>query len=195
MSELQQLLPQLRARISRNLGKGAMNEANTKAVFKLVGRRECALDLPCGEPPGYSGLAMKAYTHPTAPNRRFPALIAQRLLKAAMAGPPLPYTIPELAGLAKHCTEREDDATKVERRVRKSAAALLLSGRIGGQFNAIVTSASPKGTWVRLFEPPTEGRPERALQGLDVGDHVHVKLVHTDVERGFIEFARDSSPS
>jgi exoribonuclease-2 len=161
------------------------------AVVKLIGRGEYVLDLPGGEPPGHFGLAVKDYTHSTAPNRRFPDLITQRLLKAALAGAPLPYTIPELAELAKHCTDQEDAATKVERWVRKSAAALLLSGRIGEQFDAIVTGASDKGTWVRLFQPPTEGRLERGFQGLDVGDHVRVKLVHTDVERGFIDFVRD----
>ena len=161
------------------------------AVVKLIGRGEYALDLPGAEPPGHFGLAVRDYTHSTAPNRRFPDLITQRLLKAAMAGSALPYTIPELAELAKHCTEREDDATKVERRVRKSAAALLLSGRIGESFDAIVTGASQKGTWVRLFKPPTEGRLERGFQGLDVGDRVRVKLIHTDVERGVIDFARD----
>jgi exoribonuclease-2 len=108
-----------------------------------------------------------------------------------MSGAPLPYTIPELAALAKHCTEREDDATKVERRVQKSAAALLLSGRNGESFEAIVTGASPKGTWVRLAHPPIEGKLQRGFEGLDVGDHVRVKLVQTDVERGFIDFARD----
>ena len=161
------------------------------AVVKLIGRGEYALDLPGGEPPGHFALAVRDYTHSTAPNRRFPDLITQRLLKAAMVGAPLPYTIAELAELAKHCTEREDDATKVERRMRKSAAALLLSGRIGESFDAIVTGASDKGTWVRLFQPPTEGRLERGFQGHDVGDRVHVKLVNTDVERGFIDFVRD----
>jgi len=160
------------------------------AVVKLIGRGEYALDPSGGESPGHFGLAVKDYTHSTAPNRRFPDLITQRLLKAAMAGAPLPYAIPELAELAKHCTEQEDNATKVERRVRKSAAALLLSGRIGEQFEAIVTGASPKGTWVRLLRPPAEGRLESGFQGLDVGDHVHVKLVRTDAERGFIDFAR-----
>jgi exoribonuclease-2 len=160
------------------------------AVVKLIGRGEYALDPPGSEPPGHFGLAVKDYTHSTAPNRRFPDLITQRLLKAAMAGAPLPYSIPELTELAKHCTEREDDAAKVERRVRKSAAALLLSDRMGEQFDGIVTGASPKGTWVRLFQPPVEGRLERGFQGRDVGDRVHVKLIHTDVERGFIDFAR-----
>jgi len=161
------------------------------AVVKLMGRGEYALELPGAEPPGHFGLAVKDYTHSTAPNRRFPDLITQRLLKAAMAGAPLPYTIPELVELAKRCTEREHEAAKVERRVRKSAAALLLSGRTGERFDAIVTGASPKGTWVRLFQPPAEGRLERGFQGLDVGDHLRVKLLYTDVERGFIDFARD----
>jgi VacB/RNase II family 3'-5' exoribonuclease len=161
------------------------------AVVKLIGRGEYALDLPGGEPPGHFGLAVRDYTHSTAPNRRFPDLITQRLLKAALAAAPLPYTIAELTELAKHCTEKEDDATKVERRVRKSAAALLLSNKIGQVFDAIVTGAAPKGTWVRVFQPPVEGKLERGFQGLDVGDHVRVKLIHTDVERGFIDFARD----
>jgi len=161
------------------------------AVVKLIGRGEYALDLPGGEAPGHFGLAVNDYTHSTAPNRRFPDLITQRLLKAAMAGAPLPYTIPELTELAKHCTEQEDAATKVERRVRKSAEALLLSGKIGEHFDSIVTGASPKGTWVRIFQPPVEGKLERGFQGLDVGDRVRVKLVHTDIERGFIDFVRD----
>ena len=161
------------------------------AVVKLIGRGEYALDLPGSEPPGHFGLAVKDYTHSTAPNRRFPDLLTQRLLKAAIAGAPPPYTIPELTAFAGHCTTREDDATKVERRVRKSAAALLLSGRIGESFDAIVTGASPKGTWVRLFRPPVEGKLERGFQGLDVGDRVRVTLIQTDVERGFIDLARD----
>jgi exoribonuclease-2 len=160
------------------------------AVVKLIGRGEYTLDRPGGEAPGHFGLAVKDYTHSTAPNRRFPDLITQRLLKAAMAGTPLPYALPELADLAKQCTQREDDATKVERRVRKSAAALLLSGRLGEQFDAIVTGAGPKGTWVRLFRPPAEGRLEHGCAGLDVGDRVRVKLIQTDIDRGFIDFAR-----
>jgi VacB/RNase II family 3'-5' exoribonuclease len=159
------------------------------AVVKLIGRGEYALDLPGGETPGHFGLAVKDYTHSTAPNRRFPDLITQRLLKAAMAGTPCPYGMSELAVLATHCTKREDDVTKVERQVRKSAAALLLSGRIGESFDAFVTGASPKGTWVRLVQTPVEGRLERGFEGLDVGDHVRVTLIRTDVERGFIDFA------
>jgi exoribonuclease-2 len=160
------------------------------SLIKLIGRGEYALDLPGGEAPGHFALAVKDYTHSTAPNRRFPDLMTQRLLKAALAGSPLPYTIPELMELAKHCTDQEDAATKVERQVSKSAAALLLSGKIGQQFDAIVTGASDKGTWVRLLQPPTEGRLMQGTQGLKVGNHVHVKLIHTDVQRGFIDFAR-----
>lgn len=162
------------------------------AVVKLIGRGEYALDLPGGEPPGHFALAVQDYTHSTAPNRRFPDLLTQRLLKAAIAGTALPYTVEELVELARHSTEREDAATKVERQTRKSAAALLLSGRIGEVFDGIVTGASAKGTWVRLFEPQTEGRVERGYQGLDVGDRVRVRLIHTDVERGFIDFSHDA---
>jgi VacB/RNase II family 3'-5' exoribonuclease len=161
------------------------------SIVKLLGRGEYVLDLPGGTPPGHFGLALKNYTHSTAPNRRYSDLITQRLLKAAMGVSPSPYTTLELTEYARHCTEREDAATKVERRVLKSAAALLLSGRIGESFAAIVTGASVTGTWVRLCRLPTEGRMTLGFQGLDVGDPVRVKLIHTDVVRGFIDFARD----
>jgi len=160
------------------------------AVVKLIGRGEYAVELPSRSGPGHFALAVKDYTHSTAPNRRFPDLITQRLLKAALAGAPAPYTLPELLELARHCTEQEDAATKVERRVNKSAAALLLSSRLGESFDALVTGAADKGTWVRIYQPPTEGRLTLGFQGLNVGDHVRVKLVHTDVQRGFIDFAR-----
>jgi exoribonuclease-2 len=138
------------------------------------------------------GLAVRDYTHSTAPNRRFPDLVTQRLLKAAMAGRPSPYAGDGLDGLARHCTEQEDNAAKVERQVRKSAAALLLAPRVGQRFDAIVTGASDKGTWVRIFRPAAEGKVVRGFQGLDVGDRARVELVHTDVQRGFIDFARVS---
>jgi len=160
------------------------------AVVKLIGRGEYDLLLPTGEPPGHFGLAVRDYTHSTAPNRRFPDLITQRLLKAAVAGAPIPYTIPELTELADHCTQQEDAASKVERQVRKSAAALLLSSRIGEVFEGIITGASAKGTWVRICSPPVEGQVHHGAQGLDVGDHVRVKLIRTDFEHGFIDFAR-----
>jgi len=160
------------------------------SVVKLMGSGEYVVDPPGDTSPGHFGLAVKDYTHSTAPNRRFPDLITQRLLKAAMSGQPVPYSKDELAGLAQHCTQKEDDANKVERLVRKSAAALLLESSIGQRFDAIVTGASEKGTWVRLFHPPVEGKLMRGFEGLDVGDRVRVQLIGTDVERGFIDFAR-----
>jgi exoribonuclease-2 len=160
------------------------------SVVKLMGSGEYVVDLPGNPSPGHFGLAVKDYTHSTAPNRRFPDLVTQRLLKAAMAEQPVPYSKDELTGLAQHCTQKEDDANKVERLVRKSAAALLLESSIGRRFDAIVTGASEKGTWVRLFHPPVEGKLIRGFEGLDVGDRVRVELIGTDAERGFIDFAR-----
>ena len=162
------------------------------AVVKLLGRGEYALETPGERATEHFGLAVRDYTHSTAPNRRFPDLLTQRLVKAALADQPPPYAIDELAVLAQHCTVAEDAAAKVERQVRKSAAALLLRARIGETFEGLVTGASAKGTWVRLLRPPVEGRVVRGFEGLDVGDRVTVKLEHTDVERGFIDFSRPS---
>ena len=160
------------------------------SVVKLLGRGEYAVEGPGGEADGHFGLAVSDYTHSTAPNRRFPDLVTQRLLKSALASRPPAYATAELAALARHCTEQEDDATKVERQVRKSAAALLLEHRIGERFEGLVTGASPKGTWARIERPSVEGRVVRGERHLDVGDHVTVELVGTDVERGFVDFAR-----
>ncbi len=160
------------------------------SVVKLLGRGEYALQLPDQRSEGHFGLAVTDYTHSTAPNRRFPDLVTQRLLKAAIAGTPAPYGNDELMTLARHCTEQETNAEKVQRQVDKSAAAILLVHRIGEEFDAVVTGASEKGTWVRVTHPVTEGRIVRGFQGLDVGDRVRVKLVLTDVEHGFIDFAR-----
>jgi len=159
-------------------------------VIKLLGSGEYVVDLPGDTAPGHFGLAVQDYSHSTAPNRRFPDLITQRLLKAAMVGRAIPYRAEELETLARHCTEQEDQVKKVERQVRKSAAALLLESRIGQRFDGIVTGASGKGTWVRIFQPPVEGKLGRGFEGLDVGDRVEVELTHTDVERGFIDFIR-----
>jgi len=159
------------------------------SIVKLLGRGEYALEVPGQPSEGHFGLAVKDYAHSTAPNRRFPDLIAQRLLKAALGLQPPAYTIDELTTLARHCTDQEDNATKVERQVAKSAAALLLASRIGARFDAIVTGASDKGTWARISGPTTEGRVVRGFEGLDVGDRVRVQLVHTNVARGFIDFA------
>ena len=159
-------------------------------VVKLLGRGEYELNRAGQEEAGHFGLAVKDYTHSTAPNRRYPDLITQRQLKAAINGRPSPYSDEELEELAGHCTVQENAAEKVERQMRKSAAALLLSSRIGEAFDAIVTGASAKGTWVRIFNPPVEGRLVRGAGGFDVGDRLRVKLTRTDVEQGFIDFAR-----
>lgn len=159
-------------------------------IVKLLGAGEYVVEHPGQAPIGHFGLALRDYTHSTAPNRRYPDVITQRLLKAAISGAPPPYAVAELEALARHCTEQENQANKVERQVRKSAAALLLESRIGDRFDALVTGASDKGTWARVFDPPVEGRIARGFEGLDVGERVALQLLSTDVERGFIDFAR-----
>jgi exoribonuclease-2 len=160
------------------------------SIVKLLGPGEYMVDVPGTESEGHFGLAVHDYTHSTAPNRRFADLVTQRLLKAAAAGRRGPYSVAELSTIAAHCTEREDAARKVERLMRKVAAASLLSRRIGEAFEAIVTGASPKGTYVRLLKFPAEGRVIRGFQGIDVGDQVHVRLVSVDVNKGFIDFEK-----
>jgi exoribonuclease-2 len=160
------------------------------SIIKLLGSGEYVVELPEGSSAGHFGLAIKDYAHSTAPNRRYPDLITQRLLRSAMAKAPMPYTIDELTGLAKRCTEMEDTIKKVERQVEKSAAAMILGPKINQLFDAIVTGASAKGTWVRVFHPPVEGRVVSDFEGLDVGQRCRVQLVHTDVERGYIDFKR-----
>jgi VacB/RNase II family 3'-5' exoribonuclease len=160
------------------------------SIIKLMGAGEYVVEVPGGDAPGHFGLAVRDYAHATAPNRRYPDLITQRLLKAALSRHPQPYQNDELAALAKHCTEEEDAAKKVERQVRKSAAAMLLESRIGERFEALVTGASEKGTYVRLLQPPVEGRLVSGFQGMDVGHRLRVQLTHTDVERGYIDFKK-----
>ena len=159
-------------------------------IVKLMGAGEYVVERPGQTAAGHFGLAVRDYTHSTAPNRRFPDLITQRLLKAALAAAPSPYSDGELEDLAAHCTEKEDDADKVERQVRKSAGALLLEHRVGDRFDAVVTGASEKGTWVRVFAPPVEGKLVLGFEDLEVGQKLRVKLVSTDFERGFIDFVR-----
>jgi len=158
------------------------------AVIKLLGAGEYVVERPGDNGAGHFGLAVKDYTHSTAPNRRYPDLITQRLLKATVGGRSQPYDIATLEALARHCTEAEDAAKKVERQVTKSAAAILLEHRIGEQFDAIVTGAADKGTWVRLLRPPVEGRLIGGFEGAEVGRRLRVQLVSTDVQRGFIDF-------
>jgi VacB/RNase II family 3'-5' exoribonuclease len=163
------------------------------SVVKLLGAGEYVADRPGQTVPGHFGLAVKDYTHSTAPNRRFPDVINQRLLKAALAGSSSPYAEGELEALAAHCTAQENVVAKVERQVAKSAAALLLAGRIGEVFDGIVTGAAPKGAWVRILSPPVEGKLTEGTQGVDVGERLKVRLVRADVERGFIDFSRERS--
>jgi VacB/RNase II family 3'-5' exoribonuclease len=162
------------------------------SVIKLLGSGEYIVEYPGEQSTGHFGLAIKDYTHSTAPNRRYPDLITQRLLKAALYKNAVPYTNIELEELAGHCTDMEDGARKVERQVEKSTAALLLGGSIGRQYDGIVTGVSDKGTWVRIFKPPVEGKVVSGFDGLDVGNHIRVQLIHTDVNRGFIDFKRIS---
>jgi exoribonuclease-2 len=151
------------------------------------------IELPGGNTEGHFGLAVKDYEHSTAPNRRYPDLITQRLLKEAMAGQSTPYTADELTTLAIHCTQEEDSVKKIERLVEKSAAAMIMESMIGQEFDAIVTGASEKGTWVRLIHPPVEGKLISGFDGMDVGHRLRVKLVHTDAEHGFIDFKRSDN--
>ena len=139
---------------------------------------------------GHFGLAVNDYAHSTAPNRRFPDLVTQRLLKAALVGEAPPYSALALGEIARHCTLQEDNASKVERQVLKAAAAYLLDGRIGETFDAIVTGAAPKGTFVRIGSPLLEGRVVRGFEGLDVGDTLRVRLVAVDAAKSFIDFER-----
>lgn len=157
-------------------------------IVKLMGSGEYVVEIPGSPPIGHFGLAERNYTHSTAPNRRFPDLITTRLLKAALSRSPSPYSNAELSALALHCTEQEDQAQKVERRMRKSEVALLLESRIGQRFDAIVTGSSAGSTWVRTFTPPAEGKLVSGLAEPKIGQQLHVKLVVADVERGFIDF-------
>jgi VacB/RNase II family 3'-5' exoribonuclease len=160
------------------------------SVIKLLGAGEYTVQYPGGKAAGHFGLAVKDYAHSSAPNRRFPDLVTQRLLKAALAGGAPPYGNDELETLARHCTREEDMAHIVERRVEKSAAAILLEARIGERFDVIVTGASDKGTWVRLLRPSVEGRLESGFRGMDVGHRLRVRLASVNVERGYIDFKK-----
>jgi exoribonuclease-2 len=159
-------------------------------IIKLLGNGEYRVFYPGKESQGHFGLALKDYTHSTAPNRRFPDLIVQRILLASLSNTEMPYSHHELETLAAHCTQKEDDADKVERKMRKSAAALVLSKDIGKEFLAIVTGTGEKGCWVRVLTPPVEGKLVQGTNSVDVGDKIRVKLLHTDVLNGYIDFAK-----
>ncbi|MCC2674174.1 MAG: Exoribonuclease, partial [Ramlibacter sp.] len=160
------------------------------SIVKMLGSGEYAAAGPATPSLAHFGLAVNDYAHSTAPNRRYPDLVTQRLVKAALAGDAPPYCADALAAIARHCTVQEDNASKVERTVLKAAGAFLLHGRIGDSFDAIVTGAAPKGTFVRIPQPMLEGRVVRGFEGLDVGDAARVRLVAVDPEQGFIDFER-----
>jgi len=160
------------------------------SVLKLLGSGEYVVDIPGEIPEGHFGLAVKDYTHSTAPNRRFPDLITQRLLKSAISGKPVPYTLEQLGQIATHCTMKEDDVKKVERQVEKSANAILMKSRIGETFDAIVSGASPKGTWIRLLKPHVEGKLVAGFKELKVGEKLKARLTYINVESGFIDFEK-----
>ena len=160
------------------------------AVIKLIGPGEYVLERPGDPEQGHFGLAVQDYTHSTAPNRRFPDIVTQRLIKTMLAGQPAPYSDDALAAIASNCTTKGDAARKVEREMRKRLAAVAMSNRIGQVFDALVTGASSKGTFVRVLQPRVEGLLAQGQKGLDVGDRLRVKLIRTDVQRGYIDFAR-----
>jgi exoribonuclease II len=157
-------------------------------IIKLMGRGEYVVEAHGGAAVGHFGLALRDYTHSTAPNRRFPDLISSRMIKAVLCEEPAPYTNSELAALAIHCTTQEDAAQKVERRMRKSEAALLLESRIGEQFDSIVTGNSSAGVWVRVLSPPTEGKLLARHTAVSIGERLRVKLLGVNVDQGFIDF-------
>jgi VacB/RNase II family 3'-5' exoribonuclease len=161
------------------------------AVIKLMGPGEYVLERPGDPEQGHFGLAVQDYTHSTAPNRRFADLVTQRLIKAVLASQPAPYSDGELAAIALNCTLKEDAARKVEREMSKRIAAVAMSSRIGETFDAIVTGVTSHGTFVRVLKPAVEGLLAQGQQGTDVGDKLRVKLMKTDIQRGYIDFARD----
>jgi VacB/RNase II family 3'-5' exoribonuclease len=160
------------------------------AVIKLIGPGEYVVERPGDAATGHFGLAVQDYTHSTAPNRRFADIVTQRLLKAMLAGQPNPYSDDELSLVAANCTEKGNAARKVEREMSKRLAAVAMQHRIGAIFDAIVTGATPKGTFVRVAQPHVEGLLAQGQQGVDVGDKLRVKLIRTDVQHGYIDFAR-----
>jgi VacB/RNase II family 3'-5' exoribonuclease len=159
-------------------------------IIKLMGPGEYVLVRPGDPGPGHFGLAIHDYTHSTAPNRRFADLVTQRLIKSVLDGKPSPYSDDDLAGIAQNCTLKEDAARKVERAMGKRLAAVALQNRIGERFAGVVTGDTPKGVFVRVLDPPVEGRLMRGEQGVDVGDKIQVTLLSTDPQRGYIDFGR-----
>ncbi len=183
--------PALSAFLERRRAADPLHFADLSlSIVKLLGPGEYAVKEPGVAQEGHFSLAVRSYTHFTAPNRRYADLVMQRLVKAVLSQQDTPYTVDELSVVAAHCTEREDAARKVERLLRKTIAAVSMRDHIGEEFDAIVTGAKPGGTYARLLKPPVDGRIERGEHGLQVGDQIRVRLIDTDPERGYIDFAR-----
>jgi exoribonuclease R len=163
------------------------------AVIKLMGPGEYMVMTPDDDPTGHFGLAVRDYTHSTAPNRRFPDIVTQRVLHAMMDGAPPPYSDGDLAAIATHCNEADKALRKIDRAMQKRVAAVAMAHRIGEIFRGVITGSSDKGVYVRVIDPPFEGRVIQNFDGLDVGDRVSVKLLHTDPARAFIDFAKVSA--
>jgi exoribonuclease-2 len=155
-----------------------------------MGPGEYVLERPGDPEQGHFGLAVQDYTHSTAPNRRFADIVTQRIIKAELAGAPNPFSDADLQNIALNCTLKENDARKVERDMSKRIAAVAMSGRIGETFAAVVSGVTPHGTFVRVFTPHIEGMLAQGQQDVDVGDQLRVRLIRTDPQRGYIDFAR-----
>jgi exoribonuclease-2 len=160
------------------------------SVIKLMGPGEYVLERPGDPEQGHFGLAVQDYTHSTAPNRRFADLVTQRLIKAVLDGQSTPYSEDELGAIAANCTTKDSAARKFEREMSKRIAAVAMSNRIGQTFDAIVTGVNAHGTFVRVLQPPVEGLLAQGQTAVDVGDKLHVRLLSTDVQRGYIDFAK-----
>ena len=158
-------------------------------IVKLMGSGEYVAEKPSNHPVGHFGLAVSDYMHSTAPNRRYPDIITSRLIKAVLAGKPPPYSVEELKSLAQHCTLQEDAARKVERQLRKSEAALFLKSKIGQTFHGVVSGVNEKGAWVRIFNPPVEGKLVGESENYSLGQVLKVKLIYTHVQMGFVDFS------
>lgn len=160
------------------------------SIIKLLGAGEYVVQTADEDAEGHFGLAVRDYAHSTAPNRRYPDLIVQRLLKAAIKNESSPYSVDELKAIAARCNERESAARKIERQMRKTVAANVMQNRVGETFDAIVTGITPSGTFARILRPPVDGRIVKNEENLKVGEQIAVKVIDTDVEKGFIDFAR-----
>jgi exoribonuclease-2 len=161
------------------------------SIIKLIGSGEYVVKRPGEDSGGHFGLAVRDYAHSTAPNRRYPDLIVQRLVKAVIAGEPPPYSAEELEAIAEHCNDRERAARKVERKMRKIVAATVMRKHVGQSYQAIVTGKTSKGTFARILRPPVDGRIVRGENGVDVGDEIGVKLLAANPQNGFIDFAAE----